>query len=170
MNVYSHPPADHLASAPHCFFGCIITKLNGLGDVNAVGVYLAYGLLVVRRTSRLVINLCGGGVRTTLWGVLSIVLTSKDVLEGQLDVSGVKGGGLNEGERVLLCVLLCSLCGDFTEVSEISFVTNKHDNDVGRCVLPQFGEPPLSILEGLLLGDIVHKESPNCTSVIPTRR
>lgn len=44
-------------------------------------------------------------------------------------------------------------------------VSNEHYDDIGFRVVPQLLEPPLHVLEGHLLGNVVHQQRANCTSV-----
>ena len=45
--------------------------------------------------------------------------------------------------------------------------THQHDHDVGICVVPELPQPPLYILVGEVLGNVVHKEGSNSTTVVP---
>lgn len=47
------------------------------------------------------------------------------------------------------------LGGNSPEVSQITLVSNQHDDDIGVGVIPQLLEPSRDVLVGLVLADIV---------------
>lgn len=74
-----------------------------------------------------------------------------ELLEGELNVAVVLGGGLNERKAVLLAEGLRLLGSNFAQVAQIAFVTNQHDNYVGIGVLAQLCQPALNIVKCVLL-------------------
>lgn len=61
--------------------------------------------------------------------------------EGNIDVGGIQGRGLDEHKSVLLCESLGLFGVNGTQVSQIRLVTDHHDNDVGVSVLADLGQP-----------------------------
>lgn len=51
-------------------------------------------------------------------------------------------------------------------MSQIALVSNEHDNNVGISVVAQFFEPSGDVLVGLVLADIVTKESADGATVV----
>ncbi len=45
--------------------------------------------------------------------------------------------------------------------------TDQHDDDVGVCVVPEFPEPPLHVLVGQVLRDVVHQQGAHGAAVVP---
>ena len=62
--------------------------------------------------------------------------------------------------------LLGLLSRDRTQVAQIALVTDKHDNNVGVGVVPQLLQPPVDILVGLVLADIVHEEGTDSAAIV----
>lgn len=89
--------------------------------------------------------------------------------ESQIDVGGVQGRGLDEHESVLLGKALGLFSMDGTQVAEIGLVTDKHDNDVGVCMLAHLRQPPRYRLVGAVLGDIVQQQGADSTTVVGRR-
>lgn len=65
--------------------------------------------------------------------------------------------------------LLRILRGHSPQMSQIALVTDQHDDDVGVGVVPQFLQPPVDIIVGLVLADIVYEKSPDRTTVVGRR-
>ena len=51
-------------------------------------------------------------------------------------------------------------------MSQIALVSDQHDDDVGIGVIPQLLQPPVDILVGLVLANVVDKEGPDGTTVV----
>lgn len=51
-------------------------------------------------------------------------------------------------------------------MSQITLVTNQHDDDVGIGMISQFLKPSGHIVVRLMLADIVHEERTDCASVV----
>lgn len=119
------------------------------------------------------------------WSRARELPTCEDILEGQLNVAGVKGGCFDEREVVLACQrvstgappliprvstrtgkLLGLLGGDRTEVSQIALVTDQHDHDIGVGVVSQLLQPPVDIVVGLVLADVVDEEGTDGATVV----
>ena len=93
-------------------------------------------------------------------------LTSKFVLECQLDVACIQGRSLNEAEPVVLRKLFRILRVHSSEVPQIALVSHQHDNDVCVGMVAELFQPAGDVLVGLVLGDVVDKESANGTTVV----
>jgi hypothetical protein len=52
---------------------------------------------------------------------------------------------------------------------QIALVSDQHDDDVGVGVVPQLFQPPVDVIVGLVLADIVHEKSPDSTAVVGRR-
>lgn len=52
------------------------------------------------------------------------------------------------------------------QVSQIALVSNKHDNDVGVRMVPEFFQPPIDIVVGLMLADVVDKKGSDGTAIV----
>lgn len=72
---------------------------------------------------------------------------SDELLEGELDVGVVLGGGFDQIESVLLTEGGGAILRDLTQVLQIGLVSNEHDSDVRVSVLTQLGKPTLNVLE-----------------------
>lgn len=62
--------------------------------------------------------------------------------------------------------LLGLLGGDCTEVSQIALVTNQHDHNIRVSVVTQLLQPPVDIVVGLVLADIVDEEGTDGATVV----
>lgn len=62
--------------------------------------------------------------------------------------------------------LLGLLGRDRTQVSQIALVTDQHDDDVGIGMVPQLLQPPVDILVGLVLADIIDEEGADSATVV----
>lgn len=56
--------------------------------------------------------------------------------------------------------------GHSSEVSQVTLVAHKHDDDVVVCMVPQLFQPPFHILIGQVFGNIINQEGPNCSSIV----
>lgn len=63
---------------------------------------------------------------------------------------------------------LSIFCWECSEMIQISLIPSQHYYNVGVCMVPQFTEPPLHIVEGLPLGYVVHQQCSYGTSVVST--
>lgn len=59
--------------------------------------------------------------------------------------------------------------GHGPEVPQIRLVSDEHDDYVVVGVVPQFLQPPLHVLVGQVLGDVVHQQSPDRPAVVPAQ-
>lgn len=89
-------------------------------------------------------------------------------MESVLHIGCFQGGSLNEGEAFFLSITLGILGGNGTEMLEIGFVANEHDDDVGIGVVPEFLEPPADIFKSGGLCDIIDKEGSEGTAIVGT--
>lgn len=62
--------------------------------------------------------------------------------------------------------LLSLLGGDCTEVSQIALVTDQHDHDIGVGVIAQLLQPPVDIVVGLVLANVVDEEGTDGATVV----
>ena len=53
---------------------------------------------------------------------------------------------------------------------QIALVSNKHDDDVRICMIPQLLEPSRDVRVRGVFGDIVYEQSTNCASVVTVIR
>lgn len=100
-----------------------------------------------------------GGCRL-IWGECfltnySIYLT-KDCLESLLHINSFECRGLDEWQAFPLRVSLGILCGDRSEMFQISLVPNKHDHNVGISMISQLLQPPADILKCCWFGHVVN--------------
>lgn len=95
-----------------------------------------------------------------------VQLTSKFVLERQLDVAGIQGRSLNEAQAVLASELLGLFCGHSPKMSQIALVSHQHDDNVCVGMIAELLEPACDVLVGLVLGDVVDEESADCATVV----
>jgi hypothetical protein len=51
-------------------------------------------------------------------------------------------------------------------VSQIALVTDKHDHDVGVCMISQLLKPSGNIVVSLMFADVVYQQGSNGTSVV----
>jgi len=61
------------------------------------------------------------------------------------------------------------LNGYSTEVSQVALIADKHDNNIRIGMIMQFLQPPIDILKGEMLGNIIYNESTNGTTIVPTQ-
>lgn len=54
-----------------------------------------------------------------------------------------------------------------SQVSKVTLVADKHDDDVCVGVIPQLFQPALDVLVSQMLGNIVDQKSSNCTTIVP---
>ena len=57
---------------------------------------------------------------------------------------------------------------DLTQVLQIALVSDKHNDNVLSSILTKLSQPPLNVLVGNALGDIVAKQSPNSSTIVGT--
>lgn len=110
--------------------------------------------------------------------------TGEDVLESKLNVAGIQGGCLDERKVIIACTgqrhstrrssgrtskLLRIFRGHRPQMPQIALVPDQHDDNVGVSVVPEFLQPPVDVIVGLVLADIVHKESPDSTAIVGRR-
>ena len=86
--------------------------------------------------------------------------------EGVLDVGGVLGGGLDEGDVVLVSKGLGHLGVDDLLEGQIALVTDEELVDAITGVFVNLTEPLLNVVEGLHIGDIVHYGNTVGTAVV----
>lgn len=65
--------------------------------------------------------------------------------------------------------LLGIIRGNSPQVSQIALVSDQHDHNVGVGMVPQLLQPPVDIIVGLVLADIIHEERPHGTAVVGRR-
>ena len=83
-----------------------------------------------------------------------------------LYVESCFGTGFQEDQAILLGESLSLLSADLSSVVEISFVSNKHDHDVGVSILSNFIQPASQVIKGFLASDIIDQQSPSSPTVI----
>ena len=66
----------------------------------------------------------------------------------------------------LTCELFCFFGGNSPEMSQITLITNEHDDDIRIGVIPEFLQPAGDIVIGLMFADIVDQKSSDSTSVV----
>lgn len=98
--------------------------------------------------------------------VMNKGVTCQDALEGKLDVARVQGRGLDKGKSVLGGELLGLVSGDGTKMTQIAFVTDKHNHNVVIGVVAKLLEPAANILIGSMLGNIVDQQGTDGTAVV----
>ena len=54
-------------------------------------------------------------------------------------------------------------------MAKLQLTAHQHYDDVGICVVPQLPQPPLDVLIGEVLGDVVHQEGAHCAAVVPAQ-
>lgn len=62
--------------------------------------------------------------------------------------------------------LLGVLSRDSPEVSQITLVTHKHDDNVGIRVVSEFLQPPGDVVVGLVLADVVNEQGTNGATIV----
>lgn len=62
--------------------------------------------------------------------------------------------------------LLRILCGHSPQMPQIALVSDQHDNNVRVRVIAQLLQPPVDIIVGLVLADIVDQESTDSTAIV----
>ena len=62
--------------------------------------------------------------------------------------------------------LLRVLCGHSPQMSQIALISDQHDDNVRVGVVPQLFQPPVHILVGLVLADIINQEGTDGTTVV----
>ena len=66
--------------------------------------------------------------------------------------------GSSWAEQLLhTCELLCFLCRDSSQVSQIALVSNKHDDNIRVRMVPQLFKPSRNIFICLVLADIIYQ-------------
>lgn len=95
-------------------------------------------------------------------------LTSKFVLECQLDVACIQGRSLNEAEPVVLRKLFRILRVHSSEVPQIALVSHQHDDNVCVGMVAELLQPACDVLVGLVLGNVVDEEGTDCATVVST--
>jgi hypothetical protein len=64
------------------------------------------------------------------------------------------------------CEMFCLFRRHCSQMSQITLVSDQHDDDVCIGVISQFLEPSSHVCERLLLGNVVYKECSDGTSVV----
>ena len=95
--------------------------------------------------------------------------TGEDLLEGKLDVGGVEGRSLDEGETMLFGQGSGLLGGHGAQMPQIALVADEHDDNVAVGVIAQLIKPPLDVLVRHGLGDVVDEQSTDGSSVVRAR-
>lgn len=62
------------------------------------------------------------------------------------------------------------ISGDGPEVAQVTLVAHEHDDNVAVGVIPQLLQPPLHVLIGEVLGDVIHQQCPHGSTVVPGDR
>ena len=62
--------------------------------------------------------------------------TCENVMECRLNICGIQGGCLNEGELIGLSEGLGLVRGHSSQVTEVRLVAHQHDHDIGIGVVP----------------------------------
>lgn len=97
------------------------------------------------------------------------LLTSQNILESVLDITSIQRRSFNETKSILLGESLGLFRRYGPQMSQIRFVSNEHDDDVGVGVVTKFLEPSSCVDVGLMLRDVVDKETSNRSSVVGGR-
>lgn len=66
----------------------------------------------------------------------------------------------------LTCKLLGIFCRHSTQVSQITLVSNEHDDNVGIGMVTELLQPPVDIVIGLVLADVVNEQRTDRTAVV----
>ena len=77
-------------------------------------------------------------------------------MECRLNICGIQGGCLNEGELIGLSEGLGLVRGHSSQVTEVRLVAHQHNHDIGVGVVPQFTKPSLDILVRQVFGNVVY--------------
>lgn len=64
------------------------------------------------------------------------------------------------------CKLLGLFRGHSPQVPQIALVTNQHDDDVGVGMIAELLQPPVDIVVGLVLTDIIDEKSTDSTPIV----
>lgn len=76
-------------------------------------------------------------------------------------------------QRVITCIDTCKvlslLCWYSAYISQVTFISHKHDYYMRISMVIQFLQPSLNVLICQVLGDVVNQQCTHCSSVIPTR-
>lgn len=91
---------------------------------------------------------------------------SKNVLKSKFNIAGIEGRGLDEGKVVFASKRLGFFGGNCSQVPQITFVTNKHDDNIGVGVVAQLLQPSCDVLIRLVLADIVNEEGAYSAAVV----
>lgn len=86
-----------------------------------------------------------------------MVYLRKNLTECILNIGCFQSRSLHEVERLPFCKRLSIFCWYSNKVSEIRLISNKHDHNVGVCVISQLFQPPGSILKCSTACDIIDK-------------
>ena len=54
---------------------------------------------------------------------------------------------------------------DSSQMAQIGFVADQHDNNVGFCMVAKLLQPTLDVLKSSMLRDVINKQRTNCSSV-----
>ena len=92
--------------------------------------------------------------------------TCQNIVKCSLHVSRVQGRGLNEAKIVLLGESSRLIRGHGAEMPQVRLVANEHYDNVGVCMVAQLPQPPLYVLVGQMLGDIIDEKGSHSTAVI----
>lgn len=149
---------------------------------SSISRYTSYMLVratsfLADHTTRKIGNIYGGALRKARCGsscLLSsqslladyLINVQQNALESILNIDGLQRRGLDERQAFLLSQGSCVLGRDSPKVFEIGLVACHHYDDVRVGVVPQLAQPPLDVVKGLPLGNVVDQECPHGSSVV----
>jgi hypothetical protein len=128
--------------------------VEGFGGNDAVNFYVMVVSFLFLRVQQLI-----GSRRSSR-------LTSKFVLERQLDIARIQGRSLNEAEPVGNRELARVVAVHSSEVPQIALVSHQHDDDVCVGMVAELFQPARNVLVGLVLGDVVDEKRTDGATVV----
>jgi len=93
-------------------------------------------------------------------------LTCEYVLECRFNVRRVEGRGFYETQAVALGKQLRLVRGHGAQVPQVGLVAHQHDDDVLVGVVAQLPQPPLHVLVGQMLGNVIDEQGSHSTAVV----
>lgn len=86
-----------------------------------------------------------------------------------IHIKGFQGGRLHKVYSLLLRIAFALINGDCSEMAQVCFVPNEHDNRAALSVVTELLQPSLYVLEGDVSGDVVDKQGTDRASIVCAR-
>mmetsp|Transcript_81683 Transcript_81683/g.189727 ORF Transcript_81683/g.189727 Transcript_81683/m.189727 type:complete len:233 (+) Transcript_81683:192-890(+) len=104
-----------------------------------------------------------------LAGTHQVVNLGKEPHESCLHIGRLERGGLDARETMTLSEGQCLVLPHSTKMSQVPLIPYEHDDNVWIGVVAQLLEPPLKVLEGHPLGNVIDEQRTHSSSVVRTR-